>query len=178
MVGTFDEVFHPEAARAAEIRLAQQQLPADAPAPALITYPGSRPVEGQIDTTDRRIVELVRIHWLRSTTHVLSITAGNRCSKSERLLTRGKLALILRLWAVPDLALACAHRHSGVGVLACALAVMSFTIRGDTENLCIAQHVICAAPEVWHRRHGSQQRLESAGRFWAVAEQQKRPELR
>ena len=33
MVGSFDEVFHPEAARAAEIREVQQELPADAPSP-------------------------------------------------------------------------------------------------------------------------------------------------
>lgn len=33
IVGTFDQAFHPEAARAAEIRETQQELPAEAPAP-------------------------------------------------------------------------------------------------------------------------------------------------
>ena len=33
VVGTFDEVFHPEAARAMEIREVQQQLPDEAPIP-------------------------------------------------------------------------------------------------------------------------------------------------
>lgn len=33
VVGTFDEVFHPEAARAMEIREVQQQLPEEAPTP-------------------------------------------------------------------------------------------------------------------------------------------------
>lgn len=33
VMGTFDEVFHPEAARAMEIREVQQELPAEAPTP-------------------------------------------------------------------------------------------------------------------------------------------------
>lgn len=40
VMGTFDEVFHPEAARATEIREIQQELPADAPAPGEPLRPG------------------------------------------------------------------------------------------------------------------------------------------
>lgn len=42
LVGTFDEVFHPEAARAAEIREVQQELPADAPTPGDPLFPGGK----------------------------------------------------------------------------------------------------------------------------------------
>lgn len=48
MVGAFDEVFHPEGARAAEIREVQQKLPAENPAPEdpLLTIRGdSREVD-------------------------------------------------------------------------------------------------------------------------------------
>ena len=40
MVGVFNEAFHPEAARAAEIREVQQELPAEAPTPGDPLHPG------------------------------------------------------------------------------------------------------------------------------------------
>ena len=42
IVGTFDEAFHPEAARATEIREIQQELPAEAPAPGDPLVPGGK----------------------------------------------------------------------------------------------------------------------------------------
>ena len=42
VIGTFDEVFHPEAARAMEIREMQQQLPDEAPTPGDPSHPGAR----------------------------------------------------------------------------------------------------------------------------------------
>lgn len=42
IVGTLDEAFHPEAARATEIREIQQELPAEAPAPGDPLVPGGK----------------------------------------------------------------------------------------------------------------------------------------
>ncbi len=41
IVGTFDEAFHPEAARASEIREVQRELPAEAPTPGDPIHPHS-----------------------------------------------------------------------------------------------------------------------------------------
>ncbi len=42
VIGTFDEVFHPEAARAMEIREVQQQLPDETPTPGDPLHPGAK----------------------------------------------------------------------------------------------------------------------------------------
>lgn len=54
MVGTFDEVFHPEAARAAEIREVQRELPAEDSAPSDPFEPGVRVVISLGRDVDRK----------------------------------------------------------------------------------------------------------------------------